>query len=900
MDSRKQELKKLKKARRRAKRKYVSGWKALSVFSLVVALLFTPLCFGAKVLDNAVAAIFGGTFWKLTDEDKSAVPFPMDFTSHEALTQYGQQIQKQVAAEGTVLLMNENNALPLKAGAQVSCFFGSTHHGDDALKAALEKAGFGVNQTLLAFYRGGEVTKYALQNGMSPTKSIRVPFSLYTDKVKSSVTAYGDAAIAVMDKNEVDLLQGISQLKKTGKVQKIVVLINTPKPIQLDFLKGNPYGVDAVLWIGDVCNMDAVAEILTGKVNPSGSLAGTCCYDNSMQSLTPATLGGNSILCREGIYTDYKYYETRYEDFVMDTGNPGSYVYGDTVAYPFGFGLSYTAFDYSHMGVTYDEKSDRFEVRVTVTNSGDVAGKETVQVYAQSPYTDYDKKYGVEKAAVNLVGFAKTGVLEPGKSVTVTVYIDKRDLASYDAYGKGTYMLDAGNYYLTVATDAHRAVNNILAAKGYTPVSTNGRMDDVGDAAFAYKWEQAELDADIYAVAKNGTPIFNRLACADPNRYMDVKRLSRQDWEGTWPKTSVVLQPVADGQYDPQQYPFVSMPTLGAQNGMKLYDLIGVEFDDLRWQTLLDQLTFDEMVAMVGDAFQWRMPVESVQAPGARDGRLGSGLFDSYGEVTAFPSQAVMASTFHTELLYEVGKVIGNDCLNANVVCLYGLGGNLTEYSEDGFLAGKICAAQVRGIQDKGVDVAVEGLPFDGMRIWLDEQTARERYLQSLRYVLEEGRAGGIMTAGTYWGTALLAELDILRQEWGNHGMIMTGNGELPGVDGLLAGITAYSVMLPDIAKELSQYRDNPAVVSAMRQACHYNLYALVNSSGMNGIGAHTTVQIVEPMVLILFRVIALCGVVLFVIFAILWSRGKEKWKRTAAYLSYRTMKTTLREEKRR
>ncbi|MBQ5813668.1 MAG: fibronectin type III-like domain-contianing protein, partial [Clostridia bacterium] len=229
------------------------------------------------------------------------------------------------------------------------------------------------------------------------------------------------------------------------------------------------------------------------------------------------------MIYQEGIYVGYKYFETRYEDFVMGTGNAGQYAYGNDVAYPFGFGLSYTTFAYSDMAVQYNEKTDKFEVTVTVTNTGSAAGKETVQIYAQSPYTDYDKQNGVEKAAVNLVGFGKTKIIAPGAAETITVFVDKRDLASYDAYGAKTYILDAGKYYLTVATDAHNAVNNILTAKGFTPESTQNRMDAAGDAALTYAWEQAEFDAKTYATSKNGTAITNQLSNADPNLYEGVK-----------------------------------------------------------------------------------------------------------------------------------------------------------------------------------------------------------------------------------------------------------------------------------------------------------------------------------------------------------------------------------------
>ena len=252
------------------------------------------------------------------------------------------------------------------------------------------------------------------------------------------------------------MMQNIAALKQAGTVKKIIVLINSANPLQVDFLKNNDYSVDACLWIGDVgiSGINAVAGILAGDINPSGSLVDTYCYDNysspAMQNFTPITYAGYTegvvpanastyMIYQEGIYVGYKYYETRYEDAVMGTGNAGDYTYADTVAFPFGYGLSYTNFAYSDMQVSYDAAADQFHVGVTVTNTGDTyAGKETVQVYVQSPYTDYDRENGIEKASVALVGFGKTEELAPGASETLDITVDRRAMASFDTYGIGT------------------------------------------------------------------------------------------------------------------------------------------------------------------------------------------------------------------------------------------------------------------------------------------------------------------------------------------------------------------------------------------------------------------------------------------------------------------------------
>lgn len=998
MDERKAQLKALKKACKKVKRKYVSLWKTLAIICLVLSMILVPASFALTMFDNTVAAFAGGTFWELINEDPDAVYYKMDFDTCEEMYEYGDQICYQVEAEGAALLLN-NGALPLAAGSKVSTFssssvslvYGGTGSGNvdaseaDDLKTSLEKSGFEVNSALWDFYMNGPGAAYnrAASAGESAVLAgqasiAEVPMDVYTEDVKNSIASYGDAAIITisrvggegydlefqrnnylaLDENEKALLSYVKGLKDAGTVKSVIVLINSSNALQVDFLKENEYGVDACLWIGGVGikGTNAVTDILAGRINPSGSLVDTYCYNNysspAMQNFVPTVYEGYAeglipanastyMIYQEGIYVGYKYYETRYEDYVMGTGNAGSYAYGDDVAFPFGYGLSYTAFQYSDMSVNYNAETDRYDVSITVTNTGSASGKETVQIYTQSPYTQYDQQNLVEKPAVALCGFGKTGILEPGASEAITVSIDKRDLASYDAYGAGTYILDAGDYYLTAATDAHNAVNNILAAKGYTVESTEGRMDANGNAALTYKWTQAELDDKTYATSVNGTNITNQLSSADLNLYegteQKVTYLSRSDWQGTWPTeilklklTEQLIAELQDIQYDPADFEAGGMPTLGAHNGLKLVEMIGLDYDDPKWQTLLDQLTFDEMVDMIGDSFHWRMPAESVNAPGSRDENGPQGLTVAlFGssldvEATAFTSEDVMAATFNTKLMYEVGKVIGNNCLAADVSCLYGPGANTHRtpyggrnfeyYSEDGFLAGEIGGAEVQGIQDKGVDVVMKHFALNdceqdriGQAAWLGEQAAREIYLKAFQKPLEESDGNGVMTAYTRWGTRWSGShkglmTGIMRGEWGNNGMSITDNvltTYTNGVDGIMAGgVTTYDAMLWYINQELPKYENDPVVVSAMREACHHNLYALANSSAMNGVGAETTIKRVVPAILMTLYCAAAVVVVLFAGFTVVWILGKKRWKKSEAYLNYRTLKNAIKEEK--
>ena len=682
MDDLKMQKQTLKKAYKKTKRKHITLWKVLTILCAIVMVISVPLSVLAAKFDNTMAARFGGSFWELENEDTNAQYFTSDFNSAEEMVNYGLALTQQVEAEGAALLMNNNNALPLAADAKVSTFssssvnlvYGGTGSGNidastaDTLRTALEKVGVTVNPTLWDFYTTGAGKDYARKTaGTVATSSevtAEVPWDVYTDEVKDSVAQYGDAAIVTLsrvggegadlsygevnyltlDENEKAMLQNVAEMKKNGTVKKTIVLINSANALQVDFLKNNEYDIDAALWIGDVgiSGINAVAEILTGKVNPSGSLVDTYCYDNlsapAMWNFTPTTYEGyveggdvsakakSYMIYQEGIYVGYKYYETRYEDFVTGNGNAGDYAYGDIVAYPFGYGMSYTDFTISDMNVSYNAADDTYTVTVKVTNTGDMAGKKTVQVYVQSPYTDYDKQNGVEKSAVSLVGFGKTDMIEPGASETLSMTVNKRDIASYDTYGAGTYILDAGDYYFTAATDAHNAVNNILAAKGYTVESTDGKMTADGNADLTYTWTEDALDTTTYATSENGTAITNQLSSADPNLYEGIDEtvtwLSRSDWNGTLPTETVKLtltellkKDLQDIRYDAADYESVDMPTLGAKNGVKLYDMIGLDYNDPKWDELLDQMTFDEMNSLIGDAFHWTMPVKSVEAP---------------------------------------------------------------------------------------------------------------------------------------------------------------------------------------------------------------------------------------------------------------------------------------------
>ena len=976
--------------------------KVMAVILVVLTVIMIPLNVVVVLFDNTISLVVpGNSFWKLINKDENAIYYSGDYATEADRIAAGKELCYQVEAEGATLLLN-NGALPLAKGSKVSTLssnsvdlvYGGTGSGNvdastaDNLKAALEKSGFVVNETLWNWYLSDDAKQYedSASAGESDVLAGQAPIDEidmdnYPDEVKNSISQYGDAVIITLSRvggegndcsfpgyegdadafnylelNDVErkMMKYASDLKADGKIKSIVVLLNTSNALELDFL--NDYPVDACLWVGGlgISGTNAVTDILAGKVNPSGSLADTYCYDNftspAMQNFIAQTYLGYEdgkipsnastyMVYQEGIYVGYKYYETRYADAVMGVGNAGDYAskYGSEVAFPFGYGLSYTTFEYSNFVVTetknvYGEKC--YQISLKITNTGSVAGKETVQVYLSSPYTQYDIDNGIEKSAVQLVGFVKTEVIEPGKSIGIVFTVDERDMAAYDAKGAGTYILDAGTYYLTAATDSHAAVNNVLAAKGYT--TANG-MDKDGDSATVYSWDM-EFDAETYSVSLNGTKIENQLQDADPNAYFGentVKFLSRNDWSGTWPTESVKLTLIdrmvtelTEGRWATMGEDYFTvpeewkeMPVLNAKNGLTLYDMFNEDrdgdgikaakdYDDPAWDVLLENVTINELIKM-GDCFHWRQPVVSVNAPGSRDENGPQGLTVSLfgaglgAKATAYTSEDVMAATFNSNLIYRVGVMIGNDCLDAGVSCLYGPGANIHRtpysgrnfeyYSEDGFLSGVMGGCEVSGIRSKGIDVVMKHFALNdceqdrlGQAAWLTEQAAREIYLKAFQTALEEnGGFGGVMTAYTRWGTTWSGMnkglmTGILRGEWGNKAMSITDNilvSYCNGADAVLGGgVTCFDAMLPYAVNALKAEKNDPVVVNAMVEAMHHNLYTIINSAAMNGVGPDTTVKAITPGIVTTVTVITVVIAALAVFFIVLRVRLVKKY----------------------
>ncbi len=705
--------------------------------------------------------------------------------------------------------------------------------------------------------------------------------------------------------NEEELLRYVS-----GKFDKVIVLINSGNAMELSFLDKEEFGVDACMWIGNPGQdgLNALGDLLNGTVSPSGRTVDTYAYNPlgapAVQNFGDMRMTGADgaihdmyVVYQEGIYVGYKYYETRYEDTVLGLGNAGANVgvtadgaagwnYADEVQFPFGYGLSYTTFSHALASSSYDEASKTYNFEVTVTNTGDAAGKEVVQIYAQTPYTDYDKQNGVEKAAVQLVGFGKTQELAPGASEIVKISVSREELKAYDANGKGTYILEAGDYYFTAAKDAHHAINNVLAAKGATG------MDGEGDAALTAKFA-LEASEDYAVSAYTGEAITNQFADADIRTYdPSFTYLTRNDWEGTWPKpyalaadsTLVDALAIPQGTDDPEAV----MPTTGAKNGLSLAMVKDLPADDPMWEQLMDQLTPEEMYNLVRVGGYQTQTVNSVSAPAticvdgpAYVGNAGTTGVTKPEATYAWCSEVVISSTWNTELAQSMGALIGEDCLAQGELNFAGWyapamnihrtafsGRNFEYYAEDGFLSGAFGHATTSGARDKGVITFVKHFALNdqetnrsGLSTFSNEQAVREIYLKAFEASIADEEDGtlGIMLSmnriGPKWsGNHKGLSTNVVRGEWGFDGVMITDQASYPqafpalAIRGGLEGGTDLWLNTGADNWQIEGYKDNATVMSQLRNAAKHILYAVSQSFAMNGIASDAEVVPVAPL----------------------------------------------------
>ena len=906
------------------------------VLAVLLALIFALLgaaCLIAIPLSNNYSAMISmAVAMPTTAKSGGSNPqyFTSDYSSAAAVQEASAQLCREIEQEGMVLLRNNGDALPLAKGASVTLLgesaadlvYGGAGAGSvdtstaPNLRQAMEAAGFTVNPVLWDFYTTGAGASYKKEvpsiTGQGRFAANEAPQSAYTQAEFDSMAQYNDAAIVVIGRSgseSVDLpteYLSFTQEERnliqmaTERFDKVILLLNVTNPINMTEL--SRYDIDAVLWVGALGQEGAYAigEALNGTVNPSGHLVDTWAADAS-SAPAAANLGdytitnsdvfaGNKyIVYAEGVYVGYRYYETRYEDAVLAQGNAGDFDYDAQVVYPFGYGLSYTDFSWSDYKMT--ETADGFALNVTVTNTGKAAGKEVVQAYLQNPYTEYDRANRIEKPAVELVGFAKTDILQPGESQTVQIDVDKSALKVFDAYGAGTYILEAGDYYLTAASNAHEAAKNILAAKG-------AEVD--GNAAMTALYNQAQTDTRTFATAETGAAVTAQLADGDIATYdADFTYLSRSDWSGTWPTTyqngsweapEAVLTALEITRPEDES---AEMPAFDEAGNLKLCDLIGADYDDARWETLLSQMSKKDTYNLIRHAGYGTMAVESIGAPGTvhKDGPAGisSTLAGGNLHCMAYEPAVVLASTYNVELASRRGKLVGEDSLSSGVQVWYApamnihraanSGRNFEYYAEDPLLSGVFGAAETAAFQSKGGIVTIKHFAFNdqenhrgdregqyGAATWLNEQSAREIYLKpfemcmklddiTLNYVEKQAdgsyqnaettipAAMGVMTAfnrigATWTGGSYALITGILRTEWGFNGAVITDNANtgvfMLGQQMIEAGADMKLTYDTSAARWDNYDANDPETYHYAREALHHVLYTTANTKAMN------------------------------------------------------------------
>lgn len=886
----------------------------------------------AGELGGLMDTLFGSQRPIYSDEVTSVYPTQKATNKAEAFAN-AQEVNLKLAEEGFVLLKNENAALPMNKGARISVFSknsvnlsygGSGSGGFDTsnnknLYESLNDAGFVTNPTLKNFYESSQsgpvrtANSSDLDNGDNQKiATAETPQNKYSDAVKNSYADYSDAALVVitriggegfdlpryqgdsegavspdshyleLDQNEIDLLTAVTD----GTFKRVVVVFNTPSSFEATFLKDSAYAafadkIDAAVWIGFTGSngITALGEILNGDVNPSGRLVDTWAADftknpsfvNFGTGCLPDTTdkydGGMyySVDYEEGIYVGYRYYETRGE-------TDGEDWYNANVVYPFGYGLSYTTFDWTvgDASASEIELGTTITVPVTVKNTGSVAGKEVVQLYASAPYT----LGGIEKAHKVLVGFAKTKLLQPGESETVTVSFDPYSAASYDyrdanSNGFSGYELEAGEYTLYISRNAHESEKAIaLNLAADVQIGTDPTTDS--EVVNRYTDSENFLDSDWQLDAM----------------------LSRADWEGTWPTPQTAQQHAGTDRlyeeirseehnnptdFDSEEYPwFGEEPTLTLRDLLPSAEAEGYEpvvsYDDERWEELMMGCDEEEMIALINNGAYHTLAMESVGLPATihGDGPSGFTCFMSKEQVNGtcqYVSEPVMASTWNINLMSELGEAIGEEgtigdkatgqpysSIYAPGVNIHRspFGGRCSEYfSEDPFISGMMGAAEVQGIQSRGVLPTVKHFvaneqethrSIGGDLSWLSEQALREIYLKPFEYTVKLGETRGIMTSfnriGTRWtGGDYRLLTEILRNEWGFNGLVICDFNTIPQymiprmmfyAGGSLDLATQQSAMWTDC--DTSDAGDAIVLMRAVKDV----MYALVNSNAMN------------------------------------------------------------------
>ena len=825
------------------------------------------------------------------------------YTLSDATVSKANELAKDVQSEAVTLLKNDDSNLPL-SGKKVNVFgwgstnpvYGGTGSGSMSkqyktvsLLDGMKQAGLKTNTELSKLYTDyrkdrPEVGMFA-QDWTLP----EVPAKQYSDKLVSDAKDFSDEAVVVLtrvggegadlptdmkakgityknnSKDYDDFQKGESflQLSKTERdmidlvtsnFKKVTLVYNGANTFQFDFLNDYPQ-IQSVVWCPPAgqTGFSALGEVLAGETNPSGKTSDTFLKDLT-KSVSYNNFGkfeytnmadkaakykgftGDDVTAipgfvnySEGIYVGYKFYETASDEGLIN--------YDDTVAFPFGYGLSYTSFDQKLDSVKY--KGGKVTVTATVTNTGDKAGKDVVEVYYNPPYTDG----GIEKASKNLAGFEKTKELQPGESQKVTVKFDDDDMASYDYKGAKAYVLEKGDYDISIQFDSHHVIDHkAITVKdtvtydsdsnthnGDKTVATNQFDDVAGDVTYLSR-------ADHFANYKEAT--------AAPTNFKMSDKAKETFYNNS--------------NYDPKKFDKDSdkMPTTGAKNGLKLSDMYGKDYDDADWDKLLDQLTFDDMDNLIANGGYGTQAVKSVGKIQLTDADGPASLNNNFTGVGSigFPASTAFACTWNKDLAKQFGEMIGDMAHDMHVAGWYApamnihrnaFSGRTFEYfSEDSLLSGVMASSEISGAKSKGVYSFMKHFALNDQETkrtemlctWTNEQAMREIYLKPFEMSVKEGGAQAVMSSFNYIGntyagadSALLQT--VLRGEWGFKGFVLTDYFGGYGYQNADQEVRAGNDSMLATTKITNHITDKSATsVKAMRQAAHNILYTAANS----------------------------------------------------------------------
>lgn len=804
------------------------------------------------------------------------------FESEDALSAklHAKEVAVKLQEEGVVLLKNENNTLPLSSTEtkKLAVFgwdsygtvYGGTGSGsaktDQAitLYEALEAQGFELYKDLEAVYKKYKADRQAgLSVGSTDFTIYETPLADYGDAVLNGAKDFTDTAIIVfgrtggegndlpadyleLSKDEKDLLDWV-----TGNFKNVIVLLNIANAMELGFLEEHD-NIDAAMWIGfpGLEGMTGVAEAISGVVNPSGRLVDTYVYDLTkdptyhnastwgVKEYTDRT-GGFYVDYCEGIYVGYRYYETAAVEGFID--------YDKTVLYPFGYGLSYTTFEQSIKKFRVNDGV--ITVDVEVKNTGSVAGKEVVQIYFTAPYVAAEK---IEKAHVELVGYGKTNVLEPGASQTVTVEFHVDDMAAYDYLGEGAYVLSAGEYQIKLMNNSH----DVIDTETYTV-----------EKKIVYNEEGAGSRYNDKIVAENIFTYADGSKETVPVKYMTREDMTLPSAKDARPSSEAVKN---HGEGDYVKDNTLSDIVTGVPSGILLEEMVGLDYDDPKWETLLNQLTFKEMAELVAYggyktiALDSIGKVKTIDLDGPNGFNEANTSVDGDGGI-AYPCETVISSTWNDELAEDWGESLGNESVNYGVAGWYAPGVNIHRsafdgrnfeyFSEDPLLSGRMAARTIYGASKFGLYCYVKHFAANesetqrcGLYTWVNEQALREIYLTPFQYAVVEGGSTAVMSSfnriGYQWaGSCKELLTTVLREEWGFRGMVISDYymmfqtfmdvyaGVVAGNDLFLSGIEMLATVIES---------NDVTVRNAVRNAAHNILYTVANSNAYGASYAKT------------------------------------------------------------